>query len=508
LPSLQLEQDGGSRRLLRNSIFSASSWTVQIAVSFLFVPFYVRYMGYEGFGIYALLTGISGYLGILDLGFGAGLIKFVSQYHASGDRESLADMINAALTLQIAAALATTAVLLALNNKLVLVLHVSPGFQNTTSMCLYIVSLALTVNIINSLLSSVLMGLQRYALVGKVDIFAAVISNVLTLVLLMKGGGIVSAVLASALSSIPVCVCYLWLVFNKIEGYRPKLAWDLPKLRTLFAFTSHVFLFKFCVSANTYLVRLIIAVVAGPVALTVFLLPMRITVAVASACERTVAVLFPHVSSLLARDETLKVRESYTRFSRYLVAGSTPLFLVVILFARPLLALWIDPLFANSAWQVLTLLAIAQTLNAWTTVAAYFSMGLGYSNVAAKFSLASLGVTVCCVGVLAGYFSSIGAAAGILLASLISPFFAWYCTRFLIGIDWKKYIGDIFAGHLIPAALFGLLSIGISFHWREHPLTAVILGSVLMFLYYGRLVWLKIIDLSDLRTGTTELAAE
>src|SRR4030042_3768624 len=85
--------------IVRNVTSNWASLGTNILVSFFLTPFIVHSLGNVYYGIWALLSQVSGYLWLLDFGVRESVIKFVAQYHASGQKDDLVATVNGAVYL-------------------------------------------------------------------------------------------------------------------------------------------------------------------------------------------------------------------------------------------------------------------------------------------------------------------------------------------------------------------------------------------------------------------------
>src|ERR1700721_3257066 len=78
----------------------ASNWAglgVNIAVGFFLSPFILHHLGDEAFGLWVLIFSLTGYYGIFDFGIRSSLIRYVSKFQATGDKDELARLVNTSL---------------------------------------------------------------------------------------------------------------------------------------------------------------------------------------------------------------------------------------------------------------------------------------------------------------------------------------------------------------------------------------------------------------------------
>ncbi|MCG8429582.1 MAG: oligosaccharide flippase family protein, partial [Candidatus Omnitrophica bacterium] len=84
-----------SQKIIHNTFYNALGrmWTMLAAVAL--TPYIMHHIGVERFGIWAVVGVITGYFGLFDLGVGTSFIKYIAQYHASGDEESISRVVTA-----------------------------------------------------------------------------------------------------------------------------------------------------------------------------------------------------------------------------------------------------------------------------------------------------------------------------------------------------------------------------------------------------------------------------
>ena len=71
--------------LARNMVSNWIGFAVQVGVVFFLTPFVLHAIGDVRYGIWALATGLTGYYGLLDLGFRSGIMQYMTRHLAKGD---------------------------------------------------------------------------------------------------------------------------------------------------------------------------------------------------------------------------------------------------------------------------------------------------------------------------------------------------------------------------------------------------------------------------------------
>src|SRR5580704_6428247 len=81
-------------RALKNVASSWGGLAVNIAVGFFLSPFVLHHLGDEAFGLWILIYSFTGYYGIFDFGIRSSLVRYVSKFQATGDKDELTRLVN------------------------------------------------------------------------------------------------------------------------------------------------------------------------------------------------------------------------------------------------------------------------------------------------------------------------------------------------------------------------------------------------------------------------------
>src|ERR671913_231951 len=64
------------------------------AIGLVLLPFNVAHLGPSAYGLWALTASITWFFGVLDLGYGGAVVKFIAQYRALRDRSALNEVLS------------------------------------------------------------------------------------------------------------------------------------------------------------------------------------------------------------------------------------------------------------------------------------------------------------------------------------------------------------------------------------------------------------------------------
>lgn len=82
------------RKLLLNSLSGTALYVVNVVVAFVMSPIIINALGNRDYGLWELVMSVIGYMGLLDLGIGTALVRFVSVAEGKQDGDDLRKTIS------------------------------------------------------------------------------------------------------------------------------------------------------------------------------------------------------------------------------------------------------------------------------------------------------------------------------------------------------------------------------------------------------------------------------
>ena len=87
--------------LAHNTILNFIGQVIPLIVGVITIPFIIRGLGIERFGLLSLAWVVLGYFTILDLGLGRATIKFVAEALGKGEKDEISRIVWTAVTIQV-----------------------------------------------------------------------------------------------------------------------------------------------------------------------------------------------------------------------------------------------------------------------------------------------------------------------------------------------------------------------------------------------------------------------
>lgn len=159
------------RLLVKNTVLNFIGQVIPLLVGVVTVPFIIRGLGVERFGVLAIALVVLGYFSLFDLGHGRATTKFVSEALGKGKVESIPAIMWTSLTSQFLLSILCSVSLFLVTPILVgRILNIPLSLLEESKDVFYILSLAIPIVINSACMFGALEASQRFDLVNAVKI--------------------------------------------------------------------------------------------------------------------------------------------------------------------------------------------------------------------------------------------------------------------------------------------------------------------------------------------------
>jgi O-antigen/teichoic acid export membrane protein len=472
----KLEIRGGL--LARNALLNLIGQLAPILVGLAAVPYIIRRLGTPAFGILAMGAVLLGYLALFDLGLARATTKFVAEFLSRGDSPRLAPLVWTCLAVQLLLGVVGGLIVVACVPALVdRVFHIPLSLNGDAKSTFYILAAASPIVLTTNVLCGVLAAGQRFDLLNYVGIPASALTYLVPAACLLMGFRLRGIALGLVLARFLAALLYLQLCLRTFPALSRGFHVEFRILRRLVGYGSWVTVASVVGSLLDYLDRFLIGSLLSVTMVSYYAAPSDALKRVLLLPRSLIATVFPALSSLDAEGAGERLKTVYGRSVKWLVVLLGPLLLLLMVFARPLLRLWLGADFASNSTLVAQILAVGLLANCLAGMPFSALQALGRPELPALFNLVELPLYLVGLVFLVSRMGIAGAAlAWTLRASLdaILLFGAgrWVRPDSLSGSGMmKSFLG---VGVLGAALLFLLL--GEPEGFRQVILAAVIAG--------------------------------
>jgi len=173
-------------RALKNVASSWGGLAVNVAVGFFLSPFILHHLGDEAFGLWILIFSLTGYYGIFDFGIRSSLVRYVSKFQATGDKDQLTRLVNTSLFTYTCLGLMLVIPTVLGGSYVDRLFHVSPSFLKDARILFLMVGYSVALSFPLGVSGGILEGLQRFYLMNWTNIVATLTRAVLIVYVLRQ----------------------------------------------------------------------------------------------------------------------------------------------------------------------------------------------------------------------------------------------------------------------------------------------------------------------------------
>jgi O-antigen/teichoic acid export membrane protein len=400
----------GINLLARNSLLNFCGNVVPLAAAIVVIPHLVTGMGIERFGVLSLIWIVIGYFGLFDLGIARATTKFISEHLALGETELLRDTIWTSLAALTGFGLLGGGVLAALIRPLVThILHIPAPLQSETSAAFLVLSVSIPLLLASAGLRGILEAHRCFSAINAIKIPVGVMSIIAPLLVLPFSHNLRHIALSLLVCRLVELVANGLACRKVLSGIgKPKWPWG-RQLQRLLGYGGWLTVSSIVGPLMTYLDRFIVGALLTMSAVAWYAPPYDVVTKQGIIPASLLAAVFPNLCRYAAADSRSFVA-LYRKSTTCLMAIMAPCAVILIIFARPLLKLWLGEGFAGESTAVVQILALGVFLNGVAQVPYAAIQALGRPDITAKLHLMEFPFYLCLLWILVTYLGITGAA--------------------------------------------------------------------------------------------------
>ncbi len=474
-----------------NAASNYARFGLNIVVWFFLTPYMIHRLGENDFGLWTLVFSVVGFFGLLDMGLGTGVVKFVAEAQGAGDPQRRNRLVSTIACVYLALALLASLGVALLSLFFNRIFSLPPEQGHLALPLLWLVALrAVILALPLGVYRSVLFGEQQIALLNLVQVVSNLAYGLLSWAILAGGGGVLPLAWAGLGLMLVEHLAYLVLARRRIPDLRlsPRL-FDRDLLRHAVGFSFY------SLAVN---VAALILLRTDPVIVKLFLplgavalygVVLRIGENSLLLTKQFINVLAPLVAQLQGSGESLKIRFVLVNCTKFACAPAAMLSVGAFCLGRPGLEFWVGPSFAEVA-PVLWTLMLALSLSVPQMTASTVLTMTGGHRFAALAAMCSVLLNLAASLALVRPLGLLGVALGTLLTTLVVDI-GLVLPRALArqGVPILDYVRQVAPAVLLPALVQAGITLGLLAAREPANLFQVVLWAAPGALAYLAVFW-------------------
>ena len=342
----------------------ASNWAglgVNIAVGFFLSPFILHHLGDEAFGLWVLVFSLTGYYGIFDFGIRSSLVRYVSKFQATGDKDQLARLINTSLFTYSCLALVLMVPTVLGGYYVDRLFHIPPGFLQPARVLFLMVGYSLALGFPLGISGGILEGLQKFYVMNSTNIVATLVRAVLIIYVLRHGFGLLSVALITV--SLPLIAAMVRAVIAHRLLAIP-YGWkyvDRQSFKQVANYGSVTFIIIVAMQLRFKTDAVIIGSFLSASAITYFSIGGRLVDYAGQVVSSLANVFTPMSSHFHATGDYVQLRRMFISGNRACALVMFPMVVVLVVMGKSVIEAWVGPRYVSS-YVILLILLIPSAL--------------------------------------------------------------------------------------------------------------------------------------------------
>jgi O-antigen/teichoic acid export membrane protein len=341
-----------SSQLYINIASGVVTTVINAAVLAVAYPAYLHFLGYKTYGVWLVLATVLTLAQIGNLRLGQAVTKLVAEEYGRGDIKAIQQYVSTALGLLCVSGTVALIIILVLRTQIVAAFKLSSEDARLVLWLLpYIGILCIYVFIVQTL-NATLSGLGRIDLVNWAQSGRQVVTVVTACSLLYSGRGIESLLIGSTLSYMFVHIISLICIrrIASIRLLRIKNL-DTQRCKRLLRFGGGLFGGSFLNMLLHPFNKLMLSRYVGVSAITIYEIAFTGSMQIRALFEVGLRSLMPEISRIGANmtiQAKNRIAQLNSRFMKLILFFGVPTYAVLMIFAPPLLRIWLGEKFEET----------------------------------------------------------------------------------------------------------------------------------------------------------------
>jgi O-antigen/teichoic acid export membrane protein len=419
------------RLFARNAAFNLTGEAAAFLIGAVCIPYVVRKLGTDAFGILSISWALLGYMSLFDLGLSRATTKFVAEAVSTGNYGKIPALVWTSITFQFVFGVLAGSILVWKAPWLsAAVFRMPPTMTSDATKCFQLLGVATPVILVTNCLKGMLEALQHFDLINYIKTSTNVLMFSSPFFLLPFGAGLTSIILFLTVLRFVAMLAYFKLCFSPFPRTSLRPSFEREVLSRLFRYGGWVTVTNLAGPLLMYADRFALGALLSVAAVAYYTGPADMLNRALVIPASLGSTLFPAFSSLQAAGAMEKVEDIYARSLKYLIVTMGPLLLLITIFARDILRLWLGPVFAANSAAPLQILAVATFFSALSILPYGLLQGAGRPDITAIFHVLELPLHLGIVWILVSRMGIVGAAIAVTIRVLIDTILIlWACDR-------------------------------------------------------------------------------
>ncbi len=350
------------QQIIRNVSSSWFALGVNVAVGIFLSPFILHRLGDTAFGIWVLIFSVTGYYGLFDLGIRSSIVRYVSKFTATDEREELAKLINTSLFTYSCTGLLSFLVTLVVASQVDRIFHIPPAFHSTARWLLLMVGTSVAVGFPAGIFSGFLEGLQDFFINNWTNVVSTLVRAALIVVALKHGYGLLTIALITVVLPFLASILRGYLALRLCPVPFGLKYVDRAMFRQIANYSGVTFMIMVAGRLKFKTDEIVIGTFMSAAAITYFNIGARIVDYAGQVVTALSQIFAPMSSQSDAWGNMVRMRKIFLVGNR--VCGFTifPVCVILLILGKSVIEVWVGKKYIATSYPVLVIMILCSTL--------------------------------------------------------------------------------------------------------------------------------------------------
>jgi O-antigen/teichoic acid export membrane protein len=420
------------QKIIKDTYWNIVDYISTLAIYLITTKILLEQIGTDGYGFYMFFTSLIGTFGLVDLGMGMAVSKYLSEFLHHQKYDEANQVITIAFLFYFLIGISLFLVVLFFNSNIIAFLNFEKKFFDIASNILIITSIIFIINMISTIMINTLVALEEWKKISSINIVLKIL-NAIVLVYILT--------LSMSLEQKINCIFYLLLEFSLFKAfiyfiYSKKSFSQLSFSKPTFEIKEKMMKFLKVSSLqyglsllSGHLDKFIISKFFGLEALGVYSFVVNAFVYLYGFLTNIFKTFLPKLSKLHGDKNYLALKENFKKLLLFSLVASTVLGTISLILWKPFIGLYISEEFASKSFAYMQIFALFLVVRSLEPIFAYFF------NAIAKPSVLVVNLAIGSASTIIGYFIFVpfldifGLVTSQIIASIIVYSYNFYMIK-------------------------------------------------------------------------------
>ena len=350
--------------LRQNTLWNLAGTGLPLLLGAISIPYLVKEVGVEAFGILTIVWALIGYFSLFDFGLGRALTQQVASARSTGSDASLPSLVKTGLWFTAVTGLLGGVILGMTSQRLAFDwLNVSKSLQPSTASALLIAAIGIPLTTVTTGLRGILEGYEDFRIVNLLRMcLGAANFGLPALSVMFLGKSLVWMVASLIAARVLMLVAHAWEVHKKLPADWIHGEVSKEKMRRLLSFGAWMTVSNIISPLMVTADRFVIAGALGASIVAYYTVPFEALIRVLVLPAALTAALFPRIAKVMDVNPA-EAKILYRKCLKIVLGVLLPVCILIAIGSKWGLQLWLGQDFADRSWAIVSVMALGLLLN-------------------------------------------------------------------------------------------------------------------------------------------------